>query len=198
MTLPVHDDASDLQRALGGDEAAFARLYERHSAVILALCRTHAPSEADDALQETFIRACKSLHKVENADRLRPWLYGIARRVCSEKRRSERRRTRHTEAAMNERMATLESASHASGRSAHAGDGQWTSDADRAEQLERLTQALNQLPDRERLAIHLHYLETDPVAAASSALGVSRSAYYKLLARAKEQLAAIFQGVKRP
>jgi len=194
MTLPVHDDASDLPRALKGDEAAFARLYERHSAVVFALCRKHAPREPDDALQETFIRACTLLHKVSDPTRFRPWLYGIARRVCSEKRRSQKRRTHHTEQAMNTRMAHLNSHPSAAGSPA---DGQWRNDADRNEQLELLAKALDQLPDRERLAIHLYYLETDPVAAATSALGLSRSAYYKLLARAREQLAACFSEVQR-
>ena len=45
--------------------------------------------------------------------------------------------------------------------------------------------------DRERLAIHLYYLEADPVNAAMSALGLSRSGYYKLLSRARENLAGL-------
>lgn len=193
MTTPVHDDTRDLKLARQGDQAAFSRLYERHSAVILALCRKHAPIEADDALQETFIRACKLLHKVQDASRFRPWLYGIARRVCSEKRRSQRRRSHHTEQAMNQRVAQLDI-----GAPAHTSpDGQWLNEADRNEQLQQLGKALDQLPDRERLAIHLYYLEHDPVAAASSALGVSRSAYYKLLSRAKDRLAACFHEVQR-
>ena len=200
MTTPVHDDASDLRLALQGDEAAFARLYERHSAVVLALCRRHAPQEPDDALQETFIRACKLLRRVGDPNRLRPWLYGIARRVCSEKRRSQRRRLHHTEQAMSERLAQMNIGSAGPRRLAASeggGNGQWSNDCDRNEQLAQLSKALDRLPDRERLAIHLYYLESDPVTAATSALGLSRSAYYKLLARAKDHLAAIFQGVSR-
>ena len=66
---------------------------------------------------------------------------------------------------------------------------------DRAERLERLGAALDGLPDDERLAIHLFYLEADPVAAASSALHLSRSAFYKLLARARERLACLMREV---
>jgi RNA polymerase sigma factor (sigma-70 family) len=65
--------------------------------------------------------------------------------------------------------------------------------AEHAEQLDRLGAALDQLDDRERLAIHLYYLEADPVQAAASALGLSRSGYYKLLGRAREQLAALMK-----
>jgi RNA polymerase sigma-70 factor (ECF subfamily) len=60
--------------------------------------------------------------------------------------------------------------------------------AQRQEQLRLLGAALDQLEDRQRLAIHLYYLEPDPVRAAESALGLSRSGYYKLLARARERL----------
>ncbi len=48
---------------------------------------------------------------------------------------------------------------------------------------------MEKLDDRERLAIHLYYLESDPVTTATDALGLSRSGYYKLLGRAREQLA---------
>ena len=58
-----------------------------------------------------------------------------------------------------------------------------------AELLDHLTAALDQLDDRERLAIHLHYLDADPMHAAELVLGLSRSGYYKLLARARQRLA---------
>src|SRR5438132_1317372 len=61
--------------------------------------------------------------------------------------------------------------------------------ADHAEQLARLDLALDELPDKERLAIHLYYLDNDPIAAAESCLGLSRSGFYKLLAKAKDRLA---------
>lgn len=60
---------------------------------------------------------------------------------------------------------------------------------EQAEDLDRLDDALNALDDRERLAIHLYYLESNPVQAAESALGLSRSGFYKLLAKAREHLA---------
>ena len=65
--------------------------------------------------------------------------------------------------------------------------------ADRSEQLRRLGDALDELPDRERLAIHLYYLDSDPIKSASDALGLSRSGYYKLLARARERLGSLMR-----
>lgn len=201
MSESMGDDAADLSAALSGGpagEAAFARLYDRHAPVVLALCRQHLPgrnpAEHDDALQETFIRAWRKLETfaashgaAAGGAGLRPWLYGIARHVCSERRRAAGRRLRHEErAAMNH---VREKQARADG--AGALDGQAHPHAERAEKLRRLDEALERLPERERLAIHLYYLDADPVAAAESALGLSRSGFYKLLTRAKEQLAGL-------
>ena len=68
--------------------------------------------------------------------------------------------------------------------------------ADRSEQaelLDRLGETMEMLDDRERLAIHLYYLEADPVGAAASALELSRSGYYKLLARARGRLTELMK-----
>ena len=66
---------------------------------------------------------------------------------------------------------------------------------EQAEQLQRLDGAIDQLEDRQRLAIHLYYLESDPIRAAQSALGLSLSGYYKLLARARERLGELMREV---
>ncbi len=204
------DDARDAQAALaarngasgapsgstGGGHAAFGRIYDRHSAVVRALCVRHLPTEADadDALQETFIRAYRLLHEAQGTESLRPWLYAIARLVCAEQRRSAARRNKHEQAAAQERIVmngmSSTSSTAPTRRSEPARDG-----AEHAEALSRLTVALDELPDEERLAIHLYYLEPDPVSAAGSALGISRSGFYKLLARARTHLASALGSV---
>ena len=64
-----------------------------------------------------------------------------------------------------------------------------SADAERRERFAALEAALDRLPDQERLAIHIQYLEHDPVDAARRALGLSRSGFYKLLGRARSRLA---------
>ena len=174
------DEARDLDAARGGDLDAVGRLYDRHAPLVLSLCRRLTLAEAEDATQETFIRAYQMLDRVQSPRKLRPWLYAIARRVCSERRRAATRRARHEGDAML-KAARPEAAPDA----AEA--------AQRAEELRRLDGALDRLAKRERLAIHLYYLETDPLKAAESAMGLSRSGYYKLLARAREHLAALLR-----
>ena len=178
----AEDEAADLIAAQASDHAAFARLYDRHAAVVLSLCRRLSLAEAEDAAQETFIRAYRLLHKVESADKLRPWLYGIARRVCSEHTRALRRRRHHEDQAMLTRTAERKARAPSPGES-----------LEQAEQLQRLDGAIDQLDDRQRLAIHLYYLESDPIQAAQSALGLSRSGYYKLLAKARERLGELMR-----
>ncbi len=73
--------------------------------------------------------------------------------------------------------------------------------AGQREQLERLTVALEALPDDQRLAIHVYYLDADggagagagTGAGAASTLGLSHSALYKLLAKARERLVGILR-----
>jgi RNA polymerase sigma-70 factor, ECF subfamily len=189
------DDARDLTAAIAGDHQAFARIYDRHAAVVLSLCRIRAASagdgsSAEDACQETFLRAFRLLPKVNGAvsggegSGLRSWLYAIARRVCSEARRSTTRRHAHEGQAMmvmlaHQRLRLIDS----SRESERYGIEQ--------ERLGRLTEALAQLDERERLAIHLHYLEADPERAAREALNLSRSGYYKVLSRARDKLATL-------
>lgn len=185
MCKTMSDDIRDVPAALAGDRQALARLYERHAPVILSLCRRcGTPAEADDALQEVFLRAFGRLHQLVEPAGFRAWLYSIARRVCSERRRSGRRRTRHeTEATMRHAELDPPVANPAE-------------TAEQAEQLDRLTAALDLLPEDERLAIHLHYLDPDPVTATAAVLGLSRSGYYKLLHRARRTLAGLLKEVQ--
>lgn len=179
----VNDDCTDLAEHCQGDSNAFGRLYDRHSAVILALCIRNATdrsfAEGEDALQETFTRAFRMLDRVEDCTRFRAWLYRIARYVCSERRRSARRRRDHEHDA----------AEHRTHLKLVGGDA--SDSIERTEQLERLDAALDQLPETERLAIHLQYLDPNPVGAAQSTLGLSRSGYYKTLERARQRLASL-------
>jgi RNA polymerase sigma-70 factor (ECF subfamily) len=172
------DDARDLNAARAGDHQAFARLYDRHAAVVFSLCRGRCADEAEDATQETFIRAYKLLSQLDDPEALRPWLYAIARRVCAERSRAVARRHRHEEAAVMIRTARLSAADSS------------LDAAGKAEQLDRLTAAIEALPDDERLAIHLFYIEDDPAAVAAAAIRLSRAGFYKFLARARNKLAS--------
>ncbi len=183
----VSDDCKDLAEHNNGDPDAFGRLYDRHASVVLALCVKNAPGRShaagEDALQETFTRAYRMLDRIQDCTGFRAWLYRIARYVCSESRRSSTRRKSHEQEA-----GTFESGLKLVGSSEEP--------VEKKEQLDRLDEALDQLPEKERLVIHLHYLDPEPVGAAERSLGISRSGYYATLQRAKERLASLMSKEK--
>jgi RNA polymerase sigma-70 factor (ECF subfamily) len=79
-------------------ESLDARALEEHRAAITGHCyrMLGSAAEADDAVQETMVRAWRSLDQFEGRASLRTWLYRIATRVCLDAI-SDRRRARPME-----------------------------------------------------------------------------------------------------
>ena len=73
-----------LAAARGGDEDAYAGLVEAHRSELLAHCYRMLASlpDAEDALQETLLRAWRGLPRFEGRSSFRSWLYRIATNVC--------------------------------------------------------------------------------------------------------------------
>jgi RNA polymerase sigma-70 factor, ECF subfamily len=67
-----------------GDESAFAALVERHRRELVVHCYRMLGSgeEAEDLVQETFLRAWKNLGGFEGRSSVRAWLYRIATNAC--------------------------------------------------------------------------------------------------------------------
>jgi RNA polymerase sigma factor (sigma-70 family) len=94
-------DGSLLERFLvEGDESAFEAIVARHGSMVLGVCRRLLgdPHDADDAFQATFVVLVRKARQLRDAERLGPWLYGVATRVATKARAREARRRGHLRA----------------------------------------------------------------------------------------------------
>src|SRR5260370_12559927 len=66
------------------DEAAFAKLAERHGPLVLRVCQRilHEPHSAEDAFQATFFVLARKAKAIARKNSLGPWLYGVASRIA--------------------------------------------------------------------------------------------------------------------
>jgi RNA polymerase sigma-70 factor, ECF subfamily len=78
--------------AQAGDVDAFRQLMARHAESVRRFLSDllRNSDTAEEALQETFTRAQSNLARFHDRDRLRPWLFGIARNVALETLRARR------------------------------------------------------------------------------------------------------------
>jgi RNA polymerase sigma-70 factor, ECF subfamily len=161
-------------------EERFEGLFREHYAAVRGYALRRAPADlAQDAVAETFLVAWRRLDDVP-ADAL-PWLYGVARRVLANQRRSAERG-----AALVRRLAAAETVS----RSGDPGDTAGEAEAVRA--------ALGRLKERDREALMLvawHGLSGERAARAA---GCSRAAFAVRLHRARARLAAELESPDAP
>jgi RNA polymerase sigma-70 factor (ECF subfamily) len=81
-----------LVEACKGDAEAFARLVEQYQAAVYNLCYRMLgnANDAEDAAQETFLRAFKGLHRYDHRRKFSTWLLSIASHYCIDQLRKRR------------------------------------------------------------------------------------------------------------
>ena len=169
-------DEELVRAALAGDRGAYASLYDRYAPLVRAVCHdaTRDRHEAQDLCQDVFLRAYGKLGWLRDPRRFGAWVYAIAQKACMEWRRRrgrERRRRSQDPAGLDVRPAPA-------GRDPTADE----------EEGRRLLDQIGALPEAERVAMHLYYLEEQPVEAAQRVLGLSRSGFYRALDRGRRRL----------
>lgn len=170
----MHD--SEVAAAIvAGDPDGLAEAYDRYAAPLYTYCRSllREPADAADAVQDTFVIAASKLAGLRDQNRLRPWLYAVARNECH-------RRLRDKASAAT---SALDQVPEMSDESADVAEG-----AERAELRALLRSAVRGLGAGEQDLIQLQLRQELDVAEIAAVLGVSRNHAHALLSRARAQL----------
>lgn len=171
-------DQQVVDRILGGDVGSFELLMRRYNQRLFIAARSilNRDADAEDALQETYLRAYRSLGSFEGRSSVSTWLTRI---TLNEALRIRKR---------NARRAQLEIADHAPQSGADR-DPNMFAPISRDENHNSLQQALGTLSDNERTIVMLrliHGLSTREVAQST---GLSESNVKVTLHRARIKLA---------
>lgn len=155
-------------------------MFRDHYAAVRAYALRRAPRDVvQDVVADTFLVAWRRFDDVPG-DAL-PWLYGVARRVLANERRSAGRR-----AALEQRVATAAA-------SVQPGDpGESVGDA------ELLRTALARMSDRHREALTLVAWQGLSRSRAAQAAGCSQTTFAVRFRRARARLAAELGALERP
>jgi len=174
---PIDDrrDARLVARVRAGDEAAFATIVAEHTPGLMAHARRMVGGhhDAEDIVQDAFVRAHRALLADDREISLAGWLHTIVRNRALDRLRQARPRASFDDAT---RLCPADPA----GEPEHA--------LARREELGELVVGLRALPERQRAALVLHELEGVPHAAIARRLGVSEAGSKTLLHRARASM----------
>lgn len=90
----VCDQRELVSRWSNGDERAFEIVFLRYEPAVAKVCRSFLRNagDAEEATQETFLKACAAIGRMGPECNLEPWLKRIARNVCIDLQRARQRR----------------------------------------------------------------------------------------------------------
>lgn len=176
-----------------GSAEAFEELVLRYQSRLITVFE-HLVGQrdlADDLAQEVFLRIFRARHSYVPGSKFSTWLFTIANNVASNALRSRsRRREVHLaprrDTSMPEHDPLAELALAASGLMP-------TRQLDRAETRDVVRMALNQLSDRQRLAVLLNKFEGMSYADIAASMSLTPQAVKSLLSRARENLRDVLE-----
>ncbi len=178
MTQMQPDDAAAIARAVAGEQDGFRELVDRHSRAVyqLAYRITGRVEDAEDVVQETFIKAFRQLGTFEARSSVSTWLHRIGANCAIDLVR----RRRPFEVA--EAPDTLDQ---------RPGAGRWPSPADLVEsaQIQRcIEQAMVDLSARERAAFVMRHFQDSSIDEIAGALGMNTGAAKHAVFRAVRKM----------
>jgi RNA polymerase sigma-70 factor (ECF subfamily) len=151
--MELMTDAAYVARARSGDTDAFRVLVEHHSRSLfrLAFRMTGNEQDAEDVVQESFLRAFRQLGKFDERASFGTWLYRIAANCSLDLVRSKKRRSEqiaHIEPDMEDPIVSLPSTDPTPERVTLS-----------SEVRERVAEAMKELSATERTAFVLRHFE---------------------------------------
>ena len=174
-------DGSAVVRARSGDGEAFRSLVERHSRSVfrLAYRMTGNEQDAEDVVQETFLRAYRQLAGYDGRASFSTWLYRIAANYSLDLIRVRKRHADRAQPVEGERdpLDTVAAAAPGPDRLAMSGETQ-----------RLLESAMDTLSSQERTAFVLRHFEGQSIEQIGMALGTSANATKHSIFRAVQKL----------
>src|SRR3954464_204066 len=160
-------------RLRSGERGAFAEIYNQFAEPVLGLCIVllRDRDDAADAMQDTFVVVAQRIDQLRDPERLRPWIFAIARHLCF-RRIAQRRRTTPVETVPDIDLT----------------DDDPTDRLAVAEVTNLVWDAASGLNDRDRAVLYLNTREGLDGAALAAALGIRQANPHSLISRAKRQL----------
>jgi len=166
-----------LQKAIQGEREGFEYLVVtyRNLAYTLALKICGNSENAEEVVQDAFMKAFSGLAHFRNAAKFSTWLYKIVYYTALTKKRNQRNDTQE----LNEN----------SGATAYISDEKKEfNNLVVADRQKYINLALNQLGEEERIVITLHYLGEKSISEISEILDLGKSAVKMKLLRARKKL----------
>jgi RNA polymerase sigma-70 factor (ECF subfamily) len=167
-------DGDLVERARQGDTAAYDALVHRHQGVALRVAYVvGGGADAEDAAQDAFVKAYRALDRFRPGAPFRPWLLRIVANEARNRGRSSRRRS-----ALALRVAHPDATAVASPEDmAVAGD-----------RRRRVLDAVNALPEKDRMVIGCRYFAELSEAETAAALGWPAGTVKSRTSRALDRL----------
>jgi RNA polymerase sigma-70 factor, ECF subfamily len=187
-----HTDAAAVALARDGDSEAFRALVERHSRAVFRLAHrmTGNASDAEDVVQDTFLKAYKQLSRFESRANFGTWLHRIAVNCSIDLIRSRP----HREASQD--VADLEQFGAAA--AADTGGPSPERLMLSAEVQARVTDAMSALSQLERAAFVLRHFEGQSIDEISRALGLKTNATKHSIFRAVKKMRRALEPLVAP
>jgi RNA polymerase sigma-70 factor (ECF subfamily) len=169
------EDAELVERARHGDVAAYEEIVRRYKQPALRVAYVVAGSDAEDAVQEAFVKAYYALGRFRSGAPLRPWLLRIVANEARNRRKAAGRRAD---------LALRSAADRAEGGAAPSPEAAVLE----AESHRALAAAMSRVSEDDRLVIAYRYFLDMPEAEMAEALDVPRGTVKSRLSRALARL----------